>query len=400
MPRIKTRRLVLAAIGVLALACGLACGGAARTRPGPSGQSETKESAVETSDDSSDTQTPPSVAEHQAPSDDVPRTPLDGDAAIIIGVTELASHRIKIHCATNFPAGTVLMLSVRELSQGGFYGQSRGSVRDDGSLESAAFGPQDGLGEGLYMADVVMPVPRSQPDHVRKLLGPDGEHLSGPLVKKDQQGVSVSAKHGFTIGGSEARKLQQAREDRRLGQYRNWLKTIIALERRLKKMSSQNLLANKNDTAKTAMWFRFAQQFNKDHQAYQEKLSEVQPALARLVIAAALSDIRQMFNATAFQKADDYGAAAKQYVRSLRDLRKLAAGNINAISGNDETESVGPDERPGTQRANKLLKLAKSQFENGKKAAARTWLSVILKEYPETEAAEDAQRLQQEWGQR
>jgi len=397
MPRITTRRLGLAAIGGLALACGLACGGAGRARPG---QSEKQASTVETVSDSPDTQTPPSATEHQEPDDDVPRTPLDGDVALTIGVTELASHRIKIHCTTNLPTGTVLVLSVKERSQGGFYGQSKDSVRADGTLESGVFGPLDGLGEGLYIADVVMPFPRIQPDHVRKLLGTDGETLSGPLVKKGQQGVTVSAKHEFTIGGSEARKLQQAREDRRLGQYRNWLKTIVALERRLTKVSSQNLLANESDTAKVTMWFRFAQQFRKDHQAYQEKLTEVQPALARLVIAAALSDIRQMFNATAFQKANDYKAAAKQYVRSLRDLRKLAAGNINAVSGNDGTESVGSDERPGTQRANKLLKLAKTQFENGKKAAARTWLSVILKEYPETEAAEDAQRLQQEWGQR
>lgn len=139
------------------------------------------------------------------------RKPLNGDVAIDVSVTELPDRRIRLHGTTNLPTDTKLMLSVEEPVQGGFLGQTKCSVAADGSFSSEALGPTGGLKDGLYIAEVVMPISRVQPDDVRRIIGENGESLSGPLVENGAIGVTVSAEKEFTIGGAEAVQAQTQR---------------------------------------------------------------------------------------------------------------------------------------------------------------------------------------------
>lgn len=139
------------------------------------------------------------------------RGSLDGDVTIDVNVTELPGRRIRLDGTTNLPTNTNLMLSVEERVQGGFRGQSKCSVASDRSFSSEAFGPSGGLRDGLYIAEVMMPIPRVQPDDVKKIIGENGENLSGPLVEDGSLGVTVSAKREFTIGGAQAAQAQQQR---------------------------------------------------------------------------------------------------------------------------------------------------------------------------------------------
>jgi len=142
---------------------------------------------------------------------DTARKALDSDVTIDVNVTELPDRRIRLHGTTNLPTNTNLMLSVEERMQGGFHGQSKCSVASDGSFSSEAFGPSGGLKDGLYIAEVVMPIPRVQPDDVKKIIGENGENLSGPLVENGSFGITLSAKKEFTIGGAQAAQAQQQR---------------------------------------------------------------------------------------------------------------------------------------------------------------------------------------------
>jgi len=140
------------------------------------------------------------------------REPLDGDATIHVTVTELPSGRIRLDGATNLPTNTKLLVSVKERMQGGVLGQTKCSVGSDGSFSSEAIGPTGGLRDGLYIAEVVMPIPRAQPQEVRRIIGENGENLTGPLVENGAIGVTLSAKKEFTIGGAQAVHGEQQRE--------------------------------------------------------------------------------------------------------------------------------------------------------------------------------------------
>jgi len=103
------------------------------------------------------------------------------------------------------------MLSVEERIQVGFRGQSKCSVASDGSFTSEPFGPSGGLKDGLYIAEVMMPIPRVQPDDVKKIIGKNGENLFGPLIENGSLGVTLSARKEFTIGGAQVAQAQQQR---------------------------------------------------------------------------------------------------------------------------------------------------------------------------------------------
>ena len=134
------------------------------------------------------------------------------DVTIEMNITEQPDKRIRLYGTTNLPTNTKLILSIDERMQSGFFGQSKCSVASDGSFSSEALGPADGIKEGLYIAGVIMPIPRIQSDDVRKIIGENGEHLSGPYIEKGTHGVTISAKKEFTIGGELGAVAQQQRE--------------------------------------------------------------------------------------------------------------------------------------------------------------------------------------------
>lgn len=252
------------------------------------------------------------------------RKPLGGDVTIDVKVTELADRRVRIHGTTNLPTGTELMLSVEERAQGGFYGQSKCSVLADGSYQSESFGPANGLKDGAYVAEVVMPIPRVQPGHVQEIIGTNGEKLSGPLVEAGNFGVTVSANKEFTIGGAQASQLQQQRARARVRQYREWLNKIVALHKRVQTAHSHNWLEDKSNAADLAKWGKFARQFRQDLISHQEQMMQL-PIRARMSVGEPLDDIRKMFHCAAFRKAQDYKNASAQYAKSLKELQEFVA---------------------------------------------------------------------------
>jgi hypothetical protein len=161
--------------------------------------------------DSKPSDTLPSEESPPAEASSTAYKPIDGDVTIEMTVTEQPDKRIRLHGTTNLPNKTNLILSIEERMQGGFFGQSKCSVASDGSFSSEAFGAADGLKDGLYIAGVIMPIPRVQSDDVRKIIGENGEHLSGPHVKNSNYGVTISAKKEFTIGGERGVLAQQQR---------------------------------------------------------------------------------------------------------------------------------------------------------------------------------------------
>jgi hypothetical protein len=242
------------------------------------------------------------------------RTPLDGDVTITIQVTELPDQRVRLHGTTNLPTETNLMLSVEELAQGGFHGQSKCSVAADGSFDSETFGPSGGLKDGVYVAGVVMPIARVQPDNVKRIIGDNGEKLSGPLVENGSFGVTVSAENKFTIGGPQAAQAQQQRAKDRIQEYREWQNKVAALHSRLQTARGSR------DPAK---WGQFARQFRADIQSHQDELMQVQPASARFIVGDPLDAVRRMFHATTFQKPQDYNEAIADYTKSLKELQQF-----------------------------------------------------------------------------
>lgn len=133
------------------------------------------------------------------------------EVELTLKVTTLAGKRVQLSGTTNLPSGTALMLSVQETVENGFYGQSRCTVSAKGIFESELFGPKNGLHDGLYVANVTMPIPRVQPPEIRAIIGENGEKLSGMLVRKDILGTSVSQSVKFSVGGSAAAEAQEER---------------------------------------------------------------------------------------------------------------------------------------------------------------------------------------------
>jgi hypothetical protein len=74
---------------------------------------------------------------------------------------------------------------------------------DGGTFKSPTLGNVSGLQPGQYVLEVIVPIPRAQPDTVRQVIGQQGENLSGPLVGKDKMGVFVRKNLEFTVNGTE-----------------------------------------------------------------------------------------------------------------------------------------------------------------------------------------------------
>ena len=249
------------------------------------------------------------------------RVALDGDVVVDLEVVEVPDRRVRLTGTTNLPTGTILMLDVKENAQHGFYGQARTSVRLDGAFESELLGPKDGLEPGVYTASVTMPIPRVQPDHVQRIIGADGENLSGLLVESGVAGVTVSVDQEFIVGGAAASHLQQERVRTRIRQYRLWISKVVALNDRLQTARS-DWLGDRTNHVNLARWGRYARQFRLDHAQLQSDLMDM-PMSVRFTLGDPLEHVRRMFHATAFQKPGDYREASTQYAQSLEALEQF-----------------------------------------------------------------------------
>jgi hypothetical protein len=137
---------------------------------------------------------------------------IDGDVMLTISVLKQDDNRVQLEIRTNLPAGTNLVLTVEEQMEGGFLEQSKCIVSDDGIFESETFGVKARLKDGLYFARASMPIPQVQPDHVKLIIGPNGENLKGSLVENGSFGITVSQSKAFSIGVN-ADEAQAARQN-------------------------------------------------------------------------------------------------------------------------------------------------------------------------------------------
>lgn len=135
------------------------------------------------------------------------------DVKLELEVVSLPGKRVRLTGKTSLPPATALVLSVKEQADGGFLGQSQGIVTEGGAFESEVFGPKDGLGDGRYVAEVVMPIPTVQPPGVQTVIGRNGERLTGALVTKGDNGVTVKQRVSFSLGDApDAAQAKRAKE--------------------------------------------------------------------------------------------------------------------------------------------------------------------------------------------
>ncbi|MFI5024223.1 MAG: hypothetical protein ACHQRJ_21545 [Alphaproteobacteria bacterium] len=112
---------------------------------------------------------------------------------------------------TNLPDHTELMIAVRR-KQSRFEAESKVAV-SGGHFRSEPFSQlENDLNPGTYEVEVTMPYAMLQPSDARAAMGDNGENLSGPLVKRDQFGVTVISKTNFKVGSGDNAQLDaQAR---------------------------------------------------------------------------------------------------------------------------------------------------------------------------------------------
>ena len=99
---------------------------------------------------------------------------------------------------TNLPDGTALIIIVESA-------ENKYIELDKVAVQSAHFQSQkfsrDGhpLLPGTYSVNVQMPVKLVQPESVRAIIGSSGANLTGSLVRKETNGVSISYNSSFTV---------------------------------------------------------------------------------------------------------------------------------------------------------------------------------------------------------
>jgi len=134
-------------------------------------------------------------------------------AQVEIEVIQLSNGKIRISGHTNLPQNTELMFSLDNKMERGFSGSAKGKVGPGGGFQSEEIGPSGGLQKGEYIAEVLMPVARLQPESVKKVIGQNGEILEGPLVERDFMGTSISKSIEVSIGGPKAAEAQRDLEN-------------------------------------------------------------------------------------------------------------------------------------------------------------------------------------------
>ncbi len=141
----------------------------------------------------------------QAPSvsPPTPPKPMTEEVALEFDV-DVVDGQATIRGRTNLPAGTILMTSV-STTQGPFlYFRGETAVADDGTFQDGPFNNEGKKLNGAYRASIHMPFPRVQPESVKAVIGPRGEHLRGPLLRSEDDGrgrtVTVNLSKTFVVG--------------------------------------------------------------------------------------------------------------------------------------------------------------------------------------------------------
>jgi len=111
--------------------------------------------------------------------------------------------RILINGTTNLPNLTNLLISIENKALD-FGAQDKVNV-SNGHFSAGPLGPTTGLTDGHYTIEVLMPLPSTQPETVQAIIGKQGQHLTGQLVKDTEWGGKIVEKSiSYSIGSSES----------------------------------------------------------------------------------------------------------------------------------------------------------------------------------------------------
>jgi hypothetical protein len=296
------------------------------------------------------------------------------------------------------------MLGVEERVPCGFDRSSECVVAGDGSFESEPFGPKDGLQDGMYFATVLMPYSQVQPGNVKRIIGNNGEHLSGPFINQGSIGVTVSTESEFTIGDTNARFVQQERT-RELFRFLTRVRSELAsMHKELVNHSPYLESENLDDMRR---WGSFARQFSARIDAIRGEIDKEFPATANAARVHAVyvaNDLLTVFSDTV-ATGRSAESATKRYQESLGDLDKF----IDVIDKRFDGERVRSDftedgliERKGASAVDeKAMKAAGSrialttQLIQGGKAGEpeAKWMRAVIADFPDTELATQAAEL-------
>lgn len=108
--------------------------------------------------------------------------------------------RVVVSGKTNLPNKTKLSISLINKVVGSNFGGI--SIVIGGKYSTSPLGPKTGLISGKYTISVAMPLPATQPESVQKIIGKEGQYLSGSLVEETSWGGKVVKYSAAYIIGS------------------------------------------------------------------------------------------------------------------------------------------------------------------------------------------------------
>lgn len=124
---------------------------------------------------------------------------------IMAHVSLRSDRRLMVEGESNLPDGTLVQVIVeREISSVRWRERTR---VDGGMFAAGPFGPGSGLPDGGYIVRVDVSEGSVQPAAVQTLIGHQGQHLAGELVKQSRHGLGQVATYSrrFLVG-SEPRQ--------------------------------------------------------------------------------------------------------------------------------------------------------------------------------------------------
>lgn len=138
--------------------------------------------------------------------------------------------KVRFNITTNLPDTTELMISVTELNNGEYRGQTKVTVMN-GEAQTEWFSNKgDALRNGEYELSISMSLPRLQSEEVQAVVGENGEFMKGEYVEKgeieDAYYISKTTTITLSEGASAEAKVADNEEHKQIvAQFYNELKS-------------------------------------------------------------------------------------------------------------------------------------------------------------------------------
>ena len=140
--------------------------------------------------------------------------------------------KITVKCKTNLPPDTKLILSLKNDS--GYHAQNSAVIPANGSIPECSFFNEANFPNANYTVEALMPIPKySQSPSVIAIIGANGEHITGNLVKKNEHGeITVEYKKDFKIDRDA--DTEQSRQSMELAKqetkkYKKYLREMLSV---------------------------------------------------------------------------------------------------------------------------------------------------------------------------